>query len=130
MWRRFGFTDHISNADIMPSVHLKFLLNSLRINHIRKKTARELIWLEKEANDMYGEGVYGIEVIQDYLNATSVRDFLMNKTVTDEAFGALYHIMSRTSVLRHQIDMDTFVELILSSEEQIEQEKLKRKQPN
>lgn len=122
MWQRFGFTAKISNEEIMPSLNLKFLLNSLRINHIRRKAAQELALLERYSEAYHGQIGYQIEALKDN-SATAVRSYLTNRKLTDEAFGAIYEIMFKVQLLQQQINVETFLDLILSSEENILKER-------
>jgi hypothetical protein len=126
MWLRYGFSEKLSNDEIVPPTNLKFLLNCLRIDHIRRKSATELATLETYAYKYNSEIQYGISAMED--NSTpAVRQFLTNTKLTDKAFGAIYDILFKVGLIGHKIDITTFVDLILSSEEEIKREQKIRK---
>jgi hypothetical protein len=126
MWLRFGFSEKLSNDEIVPPTNLKFLLNCLRIDHIRRKSANELATLETYAYKYNNEIQYGISAMED--NSTpAIRQYLTNTKLTDKAFGAIYDILFKVGLIGHKIDITTFVDLILSSEEEIKREQKNRK---
>jgi hypothetical protein len=129
MWLRFGFSEKLSNDEIVPPTNLKFLLNCLRIDHIRRKSANELATLETYAYKYNNEIQYGISAMED--NSTpAIRQYLTNTKLTDKAFGAIYDILFKVGLIGHKIDITTFVDLILSSEEEIKREQKNRAEIN